>query len=503
MSQRAYFVLRISYLVLAWVVAIAGCVPPPAGVAGPVSVTILHTSDEHGWLAPRERTKTTLTGGAAEMMGAWARNERYPNASTVALSGGDMWTGPAISTWFGGESAAEAMNAMGYQAAAIGNHDFDFGRSVLQQRRAASRFPFLSANITTEGGKPVDFAVPYTLLDVSGIRLGVVGLTARETPQITKREYVSDLAFGDYAAAVRTYAAEARRQGADVIVLLAHVCLGELATLAGQVKDLNIPVMFGAHCHEAGTRQVGDTWLVASGSFLRAYSRVEMQVEPASGRVTQVKVELIKNEWDKAAGPPAPPDPRLQAIVTKWQARADAELDQVIGYTQKGIARPWQMYNMVTDAWLWAYPQADIALSNVGGFRQDINAGEITLAEIVGVMPFENTLYDVKLTGAQVVKNLTCCGGVAASGVKMENGAAILTKTGKPLDPQATYRVLVNDFMYTGGDSFPLQKQDPDGYNTAISWRQPVIDWIMAQNSSASAPLDSKIDTEPRGTSSR
>jgi 5'-nucleotidase/UDP-sugar diphosphatase len=493
---------RLTILLLAWALVIAGCIPPTS-LGGSALITILYTNDEHGWLAPAERTKTTLAGGAAEMMGAWGRNERYPNASTIALSGGDMWTGPAISTWFKGESSAEVMNAMGYRAAAVGNHDFDFGRNVLLQRQAASPFPFLSANITTQDGRPVDFAIPYTLLDVSGIRLGIVGLTARETPQITKREYVSDLAFGDYQAAVRKHVAEARRQGADVIMVLGHVCLAELATLAGQVQDLDIPVMFGAHCHEADSRQVGDTWLVESGSFLRAYSRVDMQVEPGSGRVTQVKVKLVKNEWDKAAGPPAPPDPNVQAIVARWQARADAELDQVIGYTHKGIARPWPMYNMVTDAWLWAYPQADIAISNGGGFRQDINAGEITLAEIVGVMPFENTLYDVKLTGAQVVKDLTCCGGVAASGVKMENGAAILVKTGRPVDPQATYRVLVNDFMYTGGDSFPLQKQDPNGYNTAISWRQPVIDWIMEQNSSASAPLDGKIDAEPRGTSGR
>lgn len=503
MRQRAYSVLRISYVLLVWALVVAGCVPPPTSVGESVSVTILYTNDEHGWLAPAERTKTTLVGGAAEMMGAWAGNERYPNASTVALSGGDMWTGPAISTWFKGESAAEAMNAMGYQAAAVGNHDFDFGRNVLLQRRAASRFPFLSANITTLDGKPIDFAIPYTLLDVSGIRLGIVGLTARETPYITKREYVSDLAFGDYQAAVREYAAEARRQGAKVIVVLGHVCLAELATLAGQVKDLRIPVMLGAHCHETDSRRVGDTWLVESGGFLRAYSRVDMQVESDSGRVTQVKVTLVKNEWVKAAGPPAPPDPNVQAIVTRWQARADAELDQVIGYTKKGIARPWPMYNMVTDAWLWAYPQADIALSNTGGFRQDINNGEITLAEIVGVMPFENTLYDVKLTGAQVIRDLTCCGGVAASGVKMNNGTAILTRTDRPVDLNATYRVLVNDFMYTGGDGFPFQKQDPSGYNTAISWRQPVIDWIMAQNSSVSAPLDSKIDSEPRGTSDR
>ena len=261
--------------------------------------------------------------------------------------------------------------------------------------------------------------------------------------------------------------------------------------------------MFGSHCHEASHYPVASTWLVESGSFLRAYSRVDLSVEPASGRVTSVKVKLVKNEWDKSAGPAAPPDSAIKAIVAEWQAKADTQLDTVIGYTHKGIARPWPMYNLVTDAWLWAFPQADIALSNVGGFRQDINAGEITYGEIVGVMPFENTIYDIQLTGAQVLQDLTCCGGVAASGVKRVNGKFILTRTGQPIDPQATYRVLVNDFMYTGGDQFPLQKQDPNGYDTAIHWRQPVMDWIMAQNSSAFAPIDDKIDVESRGTSSR
>ena len=491
-------VKQLAVLSLALVLLLSACIPPGAST----TITILYTNDEHGWLLPAEQNKR-MSSGAAEMMGLWAKNEGYPNASTIALSGGDSWTGPAISTWFKGEPAAEAMNAMGYRAAAVGNHDFDFGRDVLKQRRDESRFPFLSANVTTKDGKPVDFAAPYTLLDVSGIKVGIVGLSTRETPQVTKRENVSDLEFGDYQAALKKYVPEVRSKGASVVVVLGHVCLAELVTLAVQVKDLNIPVMFGGHCHEAANRQVGGTWLFESGNFYHAYSRVDLNVDVASGRLTGVKVKLVKNEWEKSASPAAPPDSAVKAVVDKWQAKADTQLNTVIGYTQKGIARPWPMYNLVADAWLWAYPQADIAISNVGGFRQDINAGEITFGDVVGVLPFENSLYDVKLTGAQVLQDLTCCGGVAASGVKWVNGRFILTRTGQPIDPQATYRVLVNDFMYTGGDQFPLQKQDPNGYDTAINWRQPVMDWIMAQDSSASAPIDDKIDTEQRGTASR
>ncbi len=493
--------MMLSLVLVLW---LSACLPPQNSAPGqPVVITLLHTNDEHGWILPAERTKTTLASGAAELMGVWEKNEGYPNASTIALSGGDMWTGPAISTWFMGEPTAEAMNAMGYRAAAVGNHDFDFGRDVLKQRRAASRFPFLAANVTTKDGKPVDFADPYTVIDVSGLKLGVVGLSARETPNVTQADNVSDLAFGDYQAALRKVVPEARSKGASVVVVLAHVCIRELSTLAGQVNDLLIPVMFGGHCHEAGSRKVGNTWIVESGSFLRDYSRVDLTVNPAGQRVTDVRVKLVKHEWEKSGGLAAPPDPTVKAIVDRWQVKAEAELAKVIGYTQKGISRPWPMYNMVTDAWLWAYPQADIAISNVGGFRQDINAGVITLGEIVSVLPFDDTIYDVRLTGAQVLQDLTCCGGVAAAGVKMASGKTILTKTGQPIDPSAIYRVLVNDFMYLGGDKFPLQKQDPNGYDTAIHWRQPVIDWLIAQNSSASSPIDGKIDIESRGTASR
>src|SRR5512136_1350313 len=137
---------------LVLIIGLSACVPPQSSAPKSDVITILHTNDEHGWILPAERNKTTLASGAAELMGVWQKNEGYPNASTIALSSGDMWTGPAISTWFMGEPTAEVMNAMGYRAAAVGNHDFDFGRDVLKQHRAASKFPFLAANVTIKDG---------------------------------------------------------------------------------------------------------------------------------------------------------------------------------------------------------------------------------------------------------------------------------------------------------------------------------------------------------------
>jgi 2',3'-cyclic-nucleotide 2'-phosphodiesterase (5'-nucleotidase family) len=153
------------------------------------------------------------------------------------------------------------------------------------------------------------------------------------------------------------------------------------------------------------------------------------------------------------------------------------------------------MINLVTNAWLEAYPAADVALTNRGGFRQAIPAGEITLETLIGVLPFNNVLIDVELTGAELIRNIECCGPVAGG---MTTAGRHTLSDGTPVDPDVTYHVLVNDFMYAGGDGFKFGEQDPDAYNTSIDWRQPVIDWISSLNTSPDDPLDPYLDMENR-----
>ena len=146
--------------------------PVPAPVTAVTHLTILYTNDEHGWMEGKEKGR-----GAANMVGLWREREEYSEEGPyLVLSGGDMWTGPAISSWFDGESMAEVMNAMGYDAAAIGNHEFDKGISVLRERAAQSEFPFLSANIRDrESGEMADFAIPYVILEVADLQVGLIG----------------------------------------------------------------------------------------------------------------------------------------------------------------------------------------------------------------------------------------------------------------------------------------------------------------------------------------
>ncbi|MFQ5750693.1 MAG: hypothetical protein ACE5HI_01740, partial [bacterium] len=182
-------------------------------------IIILYTNDEHGWMEATENS-----GGAAGMMGLWRENEGYvTDSSFIILSGGDMWTGPAISTWFQGESMTEVMNAMEYSAAAIGNHEFDFGVNGLQARLQQADFPFLSANIRekTTGNIPA-FSTPYVIREVNGVRVGIIGLTTTTTPVSTFPDNVKDFDFIPYEDALREVVPQVRAAGAQLLVVAGH-----------------------------------------------------------------------------------------------------------------------------------------------------------------------------------------------------------------------------------------------------------------------------------------
>lgn len=474
----------------------AGLAPSATPQAEPVSptqdtpalrrLTILYTNDEHGWMEATEET-----GGAAGLMGLWREKEGYTeDGPFLILSGGDMWTGPAISTWFDGESMAEVMNAMGYDAAAIGNHEFDFGLKGLRELATRSEFPFLSANIRDKAtGDVAAIAIPYVVQEVNGIRVGLIGLTTVETPQTTLPDNVAGFDFIPYTQALEEIVPQTRAQGAELLVVVGHVCADDMRALAPTAAGLGIAIIGGGHCNERVNTIADGVALIGGGSQLQAYARVHLTFDTATDTVVNIESSTQANRG-------APADPEITALVAHWRAQADEALSSVVGYARKQIGkRSNPMFNLVTDAWLEAYPAADVALTNRGGFRQPIPAGEITLATIVGVLPFDNVLIDVELTGAQLIENITCCSPVVGG---MTTIGGYKLADGTPIDPDASYHVLVNDFMYAGGDGFTFKTHDPDAYNTAIDWRQPVIDWIISLNTSSDNPLDAYLDTVPR-----
>lgn len=448
-------------------------------------LVILYTNDEHGWMEA-----TDETGGAAGLMGLWREAGYTDDGPYLILSGGDTWTGPAISTWLEGESMIEVMNLMGYDAAAIGNHEFDFGRDVLRQRVAQSEFPFLSANIRDkETGAVADVALPYVIRKVNGVKVGLIGLTTTVTPQITMPDLVAGLDFIPYEEALEQVVPQIEAEGAQLLVVVGHICANEMRALAPAAARLGVAVIGGGHCHELVSSMVEGVAIIEGGDNMRSYARVDLTFDTVTGTVVSIKPSTHPNTGGR-------PEPEIAAEVAKWREVVDEALGRVIGYVADEIGqRSDATFNMVTDAWLLAYPSADVALINRGSFRQSIPAGEITLATIVGVLPFDNVLIDVELDGAQLIESIECCrpaigGMTTVGGYRLSDGTVI--------DPAAIYHALVNDFMYAGGDSYRFKEYDPAAYNTSMDWRQPVIDWIVSLHTSAEDPLDNHLDTKPR-----
>jgi 5'-nucleotidase/UDP-sugar diphosphatase len=473
--------------------ALAALLLAMAGLAQALPIHILVTGDMHGWLQPLSQGAESL-GGAAETLAYWKDVEHYKREDFLVLSAGDIATGPALSTVYKGEPDIEVMNAMGYDASALGNHEFDFGLEQLQRLRKEAGFPFVSANVLSGATGADTMLAPFCVVEKLGVKIGVIGLMTTSLKQIA---VAGPIRVSDYAGALRLWAPKARAAGAQVLIVLAHVPLDELKETAAQVGDLGIPLMLGGHSHELGQARepLSGTWIVNSGEWWKAYSKVDLDYDPGSGKA---RVLSSRQVWMESAQPKA--DPALKAIIAKWQAKLDAdpELGKALGYLGQGLPRFWPVSNFVCDAWLAADAAADLAINNDGALRQDLGPGPITGADLISLMPFNDALYRVALTGKQLRALLPKAKGslLGLAGLKKLGRSWILTKSGAKLDSKASYQVIVNSYMLE--TQAALQGQKGQALLVAKNWRDPVLAWLKARPSSAAEPLEKMLDLEPR-----
>ena len=502
-----------SLLVIALVVA-GGCgtaQPQPAAAVGdqphPSSpgtgaLHLLLTTDEHGWLSPLVDAGAGVQRGG--IVAAWDRLTRVEGYAPTSerraqgfllLSTGDMWTGPYESTLLEGAPMVEAMNHMGYAAASIGNHEFDFGVRVLGEHSAHARFPFLAANLVeAASGELPPWVRPFTLVEVGGLTLGVVGLTNVETPITSDPRHLTGLSFLPYAETLEKWVPRARAAGADEVMVLVH---DELA-----IADALLPVLrkhrvraasFGHHHHagtridDAGTPELDDDVTICNaGAYLRSYCRIDLTF--AQGKLTSRSAQVA--EVKAGAGErPVQPDATLVAIVQRAEASAERSGGEVLVESKRPLRRGSQeaMGQLVVDSWLAALPYAQVAITNAGGIRQDLPAGPVRVRDVVSVLPFDNFLLVVDLTGAQLKEALANDASVVAGvryrfsdagGTRRIAGATLLD--GRPIADDTLLRVVINDFMYRGGDRYTFARWDDEPEETAIDWREPVLRRLRA-----------------------
>jgi len=487
--------------------AMAACAPAPAtptargeparGAAPkPVDVTILFTSDEHGWLLSHAEGGRQR-GGAAEVLGQWIAREGHcagppsppcADPHTLALSGGDNFTGPAVSSYFGGAPMAEAMSRMGYAASAFGNHDLDFGRARFLEDRARSHVAYLAANLRAPEGLADAKLPPFAVFERRGIKIGVVGLATEKTLSSAMVNLFDGITFEAEEPALERAARGARAAGADVVVLVAHECPEVIAPIVERHPELEIAFVGAGHCHKVARLSAGSAAVISPGARLESYARVQITADPSrpkGARVLGVDARLVAVPDEGGA---APPDPELAATAARWKSRLDAELGEPIGYAAEAIdQRSPSLSRWVTESWR-SELGADVGLVNAGAIRQSLPKGTISKATLWSILPFDNKLVVVRLKGRDLTPNLDRRSAVASGVVKAADGRYRL-ESGAPIDPEGTYSVATIDYLYLDGAGYTFHDRAVSADTTGRDWRDPVVAWTKKQRSTEAAPL--------------
>lgn len=441
--------------------------PEPAAV----HLTILHVNDVHGHILPyTDKTiseKIPVSGGA--YLAKMVEQERAANPEgTLLLSAGDMFQGTPISNLFNGQSVIELMNYLHFDAMAVGNHEFDWGRDILDKMRSLADFPFVSSNIVDAQGKGLNGVKPYIFLTRKDVKIAVIGLTTQETANSTKPAYVSGLTFLDPVNLLPGIIKEVKEQGANLVLVLSHCGLDADKRLAEKVSGIDLIV--GGHSHTAVTTpvKVHETLIVQAGSYGLYLGVLQLGFDPSTHRITTYTgADELKTV---VAGPDTPLDERAAGIIARYNDQIKVEFAQVVGETSVDLVRKYNeesnIGNLVADA-MREVTKADMAFQNGGGIRADLPAGKITLEDVFTLLPFDNSLVVMDLTGSQILQilkqNMTTDRKILqVSGIRVQYNPSAPTEAEqvkadfkeKPLDPEKAYRVVTNDFLAAGGDRF-------------------------------------------------
>ncbi len=447
------------------------------GLEKPQSILLIHTNDVHGQVLPRKATwiskdQPPLIGGLPRLA-AHVRAERRKAAeqgrSMLVLDGGDCYQGTPEGGIDHGLPFVIAQALIGYDAMAIGNHDYDHGIDNTRRLLTRGNAPFLCANIRrrTDGAK-VDWATPYRVFELAGLRVAVVGFVTVDTPNISHPE-TRTLEFRDPARELAELKPELRQQKIDWILPLTHLGIERDRELARAHPDLALIV--GGHSHTylaTGTRE-GETLIVQTGSKAGAVGHVELELERDARTVRAVSAKLV-DLLEEPAGPDRVP--AVDMICAALVRESDAIMSAVVGEALSPIertkdnTRSGSAGNWITDL-MRSYSGADVALMNRGGIRTDLRAGPLTRRDCYEICPFDNNLVVLSMPGAELEILLGRCvesknhSGVELSGARVmlrRGGDGVLLTGvqvgGASLDPKRIYRVAVNSFMANGGDAY-------------------------------------------------
>lgn len=441
-----------------------------------LELTVYHTNDIHGWILPRpasfyERDPSRPIGGAA----AFAAVVKKDKGPKLVLDAGDWFQGTPEGTLSKGRALVDVFNTVPYDAVAVGNHDYDLGEANLRELVAASKVPVLAANVYRQAAR-VPYLKPWIVKEIAGVKVGIFGLITSNMRNLSFARNIAGLEFRREVGEARAAVKALRAAGATVVIALTHVGFeppdgpsfeGD-QTLATEVEGIDLIV--GGHTHTALKQPVKDathgTLIVQAGTTLSSAGVVTLEIDPATKRVVSSRGRLM-DLWLDEIGE----DPALAAVVARYKDATDQAFSVVLATAAAAMRRDRDRESplgswMADCARVWA--GADVFLQNGGGIRADLAAGPVTLRDLFNLMPFDNRVVKLTMSGRQISDVLDH--GVGMGRIAQISGARVRYRRsaprgkrlgevlvgGKPLDPRGTYTLATLDFLVQGGDGYSV-----------------------------------------------
>ena len=478
-------------------------------------LTVLHTNDNHGrfWHNHKNQygmaaRKTLIDDIRAEVAAE--------GGHVLLLSGGDINTGVPESDLQDAIPDFKGMNLIGYDAMAVGNHEFDNPRAILKMQEELAEFPFLSANIIDNSTGKTLFK-PYTIFNIDGLRVAVMGLTTDDTPKATSAKNVEGLTFKKPVEVAKTLVPELEKK-ADIIIATTHMghydngkhgvnAPGDV-TLARQVNGIDMIV--GGHSQDALFEPdvQNGTWIVQAKEWGKYVGRADFTYK--DGKLSLDDYELIPVNY-KGSTVTLEHDQEMLDLLTPYQEKGSKMVDIAIGSTDARLQgersevrfKPTNLGTLLTRSFM-EKTNADFAITNGGGIRASIEPGEISYKDVLTVFPFGNTLTTIDMTGEQALDYLQAVGQMPTdsgafahfSGVDMiiEKGIIRDVKIGgQPVDKNKIYKMATLNFGANGGDGYPKLSDHPGYIDTGFTDADVLREFIEQHS-----PIK-VADYEPKG----
>ena len=539
-------------LVLLLALTLAACAVAPLQ-QNEITLSIIGTNDVHGSLTPSDEA------GGLVAVSAYVDALRHARAAdggaVLLIDAGDMWQGTLESNLVEGAAVVEAYNAMGVTAAAIGNHEFDFGpegpnaiplsagedpRGNLKQRAREAAFPLLAANLIDQTtGAPVtwDNVRPSTTVEVAGIKIGIVGVLTSNTLSTTIAANTTNLSIAPLAETIAAHARRLRDDGAVLIVVAAHAggqcndvsdpmdlsscdMNAEIMQVAKRLEPGLVDYIIAGHKHNPLAHIVNGTPITSNYANTISFGRVDFRIDADTRRVVSRQVFAPQpTKLDAQAtyeGYPLLANPDVAAVAQMASARAEALKQEPLGVTLTG---PFDLLpdiesaigNLMTEAMLASF-DADVAIHNVfGGIRSGLPPGELTYGDVFEMFPFDNIVTIHEVSGLDlrrvIARNVherrkpgfagmrvfvRCDGGRMHVEMRLDDGRII--------GDDDSIRIVANDFLALGGDDIltpAFRGEDFElRYDMPLA-RDALVTWFRAGPESLS-PEDFRSHDAPK-----